>query len=853
MAENTHTEIIRIEIDQSIINKSKTAALALSKKIEELAVAQKLNRRETDAQKTAYIENEGKLKGLKQTYNQHIQVLKQAQIAADANTGSNVKLKAQLSALTSELNRLEEAGQSQTDEAKLLRHNVEGLTAELIANESAVLNNRRKVGDYEGALKSLKTELRDAKDAMVAAAAANGMGSKEFQEAAKKAGELKDQLDDVNAATKEMASGSKLGQFKDTLGGVGNSLKNLDFDEAAEKAQRLAAIAKSMTFSEMIGGLKSLGTAVLNLGKALIVNPFFAFIAAVTAVGLALKAWSDSNDEALASQKKLNDEYEKSRFEIKRLDIEYRKITGSITAFQASIETLNTNYQESLRDVSDETEKQLKETIGWWDKFLLVTTQGRFGSGKILTAVKDQLNQEKILTEKHVQETVNLYAQQTVDLIEKANGYREEAAAIRAETAAEIKKESDERVAAAKEEANKLREIEKERLADLKAQFDAAEQEKQDIRMAFLAERITAQQTEAEREQAELRKRLEELKFAGLKENELEEFITSENTRIRVEAKAKQLAEAEALINQDAELAKQRAIIEIEDANVRAATLYEIEKLRLEGLQMLYDQQAATALAATEGAIILDDQTKALMLEKETAYQAQLVELTRSSEEKKRSEADKTLQLQLSNTQQQFSAVAGIIGDIGQLAEEGSKEAKDIAIAQGIINAFASAISAYNAGSAVPVIGVALGPIAAAAALAAGLANVSKIKAVKAARGTHLKDGQGTETSDSIPAYLSKNETVINAKSSKAFLPLLSQINEWGGGVAFAKHGGSYDYLTNKFAGGGVAVSAMNNAQQLANSERTINAVREIVPVLVLEEFQSVQGRQVRTAQALEL
>lgn len=45
--------------------------------------------------------------------------------------------------------------------------------------------------------------------------------------------------------------------------------------------------------------------------------------------------------------------------------------------------------------------------------------------------------------------------------------------------------------------------------------------------------------------------------------------------------------------------------------------------------------------------------------------------------------------------------------------------------------------------------------------------------------------GPGTETSDSIPAFLSNGESVINARSTAAFAPLLSTINELGGGRAF--------------------------------------------------------------------
>lgn len=49
--------------------------------------------------------------------------------------------------------------------------------------------------------------------------------------------------------------------------------------------------------------------------------------------------------------------------------------------------------------------------------------------------------------------------------------------------------------------------------------------------------------------------------------------------------------------------------------------------------------------------------------------------------------------------------------------------------------------------------------------------------------------GPGTGTSDSIPARLSNGESVINARSTAMFRPLLSYLNVAGGGVAFATGG----------------------------------------------------------------
>jgi hypothetical protein len=48
-----------------------------------------------------------------------------------------------------------------------------------------------------------------------------------------------------------------------------------------------------------------------------------------------------------------------------------------------------------------------------------------------------------------------------------------------------------------------------------------------------------------------------------------------------------------------------------------------------------------------------------------------------------------------------------------------------------------------------------------------------------------LINGPGSGTSDSIPARLSNGESVINANSTAMFLPLLSAMNSMGGGTAF--------------------------------------------------------------------
>jgi hypothetical protein len=75
--------------------------------------------------------------------------------------------------------------------------------------------------------------------------------------------------------------------------------------------------------------------------------------------------------------------------------------------------------------------------------------------------------------------------------------------------------------------------------------------------------------------------------------------------------------------------------------------------------------------------------------------------------------------------------------------------------------------------------------------------------------------GPGTSTSDSIPAYLSNGESVINARSTMLFKPLLSAINSVGGG--------------RRFAQGGIAGESSLSAQSMIN-EQLMNISNQQMP-----------------------
>jgi len=152
--------------------------------------------------------------------------------------------------------------------------------------------------------------------------------------------------------------------------------------------------------------------------------------------------------------------------------------------------------------------------------------------------------------------------------------------------------------------------------------------------------------------------------------------------------------------------------------------------------------------------------------------------------EKQKADAIKLIKLQ--QAQEDVDTMNTVFDNTRSLLGEESELAKGLAVMQATMNTYTAA----NAALAPPPVGAGplLGPLLAASTIALGLANVTKILSApepEYAQGG-LVGGYGTGTSDSISARLSKGESVINAKSTRMFKPLLSAINEAGGGRSFA-------------------------------------------------------------------
>jgi hypothetical protein len=143
-----------------------------------------------------------------------------------------------------------------------------------------------------GGLKELKAELRAVRDELL-----NATDPERMKELAEAAGELKDRIGDANEQINVFASGSKFEQVSNSFGSLKDSIMNLDFEEAAEKAETFRQTVTSISPETISKGMTGLASTVSTLGKTfiqfgvmLLTNPIFLLVTAIVAIVAAIGA-----------------------------------------------------------------------------------------------------------------------------------------------------------------------------------------------------------------------------------------------------------------------------------------------------------------------------------------------------------------------------------------------------------------------------------------------------------------------------------------------------------------------------------------------------------------------------------
>lgn len=356
---------------------------------------------------------------------------------------------------------------------------------------------------------------------------------------------------------------------------------------------------------------------------------------------------------------------------------------------------------------------------------------------------------------------------------------------------AQIKLEEDK----ANTSREKLKELLDKRMAEELSAIDLSEAQKEVIRAKYAKQLEDALKTDEEKRKKDridaLQLQLDQAKNDATAQIEiyaqLQQELTNQTSYSEQERATLRKTYQDAIL-QSIDASNQAEIAKTEE---KYGEFKRFDEQYYNDLRAAYEKNEQDLKAAFEkGAISQDEYTKRI-----------------STSSKARRELDKA---EKASAVEKTKLIGDALGQLSNIVGQDTIAGKAFAIAKATIDTYQSAVAAYKSLAGIPVIGPALGAIAAAAAVASGIATVKKIVAVqvpnaaggsgpaaqttpsgpserpsainvsagpiKAATGGMVK-GPGSETSDSIPALLSDGEFVVNARSTRLFQPILSAIN----------------------------------------------------------------------------
>lgn len=249
------------------------------------------------------------------------------------------------------------------------------------------------------------------------------------------------------------------------------------------------------------------------------------------------------------------------------------------------------------------------------------------------------------------------------------------------------------------------------------------------------------------------------------------------------------------------------AIKAIDDKYAAEKKEVELQKDEEDKAKKAIDLQNKIALDGENFQLDLALQTE----QEELRYQQELVDAERTGADTdliKQKHADIQKQIEADVQQNKLSLASSTFGNLAAILGKESKAGKAAAVAQTTIDTYKAATAAYSSLAGIPIVGPALGAVAAGVAVASGLANVKKITSTKEANIPTRADGGYIPTlssgyinggsnlsvplsnGDDTLAYVGQGELILNKEQQAR-----------AGGISFFKSIGVPSYATGGYAG----------------------------------------------------
>lgn len=417
------------------------------------------------------------------------------------------------------------------------------------------------------------------------------------------------------------------------------------------------------------------------------------------------------------------------------------------------------------------------------------------------------------------------YYSKTMELLEQTNTIKSEIAAEDKARAEEAKKQAEEYARIVKEQKDKeieaIRQAEDAMLALVK---DGADKQRHQINLSYSREiedlkkklkeeqNLTAKARDAILATIKAKEKEREIELQKLSDEQITKEIENRQKLISLQLESvKEGSEQEYQLKMNQLLAQQ----ELELSNTELT-----EQMKI-AIRAKYDKQLEE-LVNTRNANIAKQEQDAIKLRFESeiaALHGNEEEILRVKVEQRKAELDAIQQMEgesieafnlrkleaknayidakqeltdkeIAIEQAKYDAVAQITGGLISLTEqlgesnEGlAKFSKILALGEIAVNTGKAIAAGVAQAQSVPFPGNIAAIATTVATILANIATAIKtVKSAKFATGG-LVTGPGTGTSDSIPAQLSNGESVMTARTTELFAPILSSFNQMGGGV----------------------------------------------------------------------
>lgn len=857
-----YNEAIKAIADyQTKIDAAREAEKNLKKQLKDGEISRQQYNEEMAASKLAISEYNDAIRVISKTVQNQIKQEKEQE-------GSLKSLRAQLSNLTAEYDSLSEADRKAAT-GKELKDKINEITDALKGAEEETQRYYRNVGNYEESLsplfERLEKKLETQKKKYEELVKAQGENSKAAKKMKKEIEDTQLEFEFMENAT-EGATESIMGFMAQGVGLDASILKMVQGVGSLAQGAKMAgnafvAFSKtllSLMANPIVAFLAVVSTLLLAISKGIssseentnrwnvIMAPFSLILDKVTKIlqdmaggilsvveaGGKMMGWISKQLEKLpvlgkqfAEYNKQNQKYIEMAKEKAAIDRDTRDLELDNAKNALKIATLKAQADDELNVSASERMKAIREA----NKLEEEASKRNYELAKRKYELMVQQNE----LAGNTKETNDAIVQAEIEMYNALTEYQDKRGELLGREVAlanEIKSAEKEKADAAKEAAEKRLEIQtKEREEIRKAEdemlklvVDSLDKQEQEIRLNY------------DRQIEDLKVRLETEKDLTVKARE------ALNAQITALEKQK-----------NAELSKlsMQAIMEEEqrrEDEIRAMLEAEqdYKDKQLEAVRLRFEAEIAQSRDNEEEVLRLRMEQKKFELdsiqqmENESLEAFNLRRIEAENEYLDAKEALKNREIQIEQTKLQ--AISDITGSLVELTEamgesnEGfAKMSKVLALAEIAINTGKALAAGIAQAQSVPFPANLAAIATTVATILSNIASATSIvKSAKFANGG-LVTGPGTGTSDSIPAQLSNGESVMTARTTSMFAPILSSFNQMGGGVPInvtqtSSQALGEDMLARAFAKGVQAIRPVVSVEEINRVSNRVKVLENL-------------------------